>query len=89
MSTEEEHEGADLFGDLIQGLEEELNTQLLQKKATYAIASARITGAVFTEAVASGVPAALAQEMATDTWMNVMGIPLPVIDLSDVQAGSE
>lgn len=71
-----------LFGDLIEGLEEELNTKILQKKAAYAVASARITGAVFTEAVANGVPAPLAQEMATDTWMAVMGIPTPVIELT-------
>jgi aminoglycoside phosphotransferase len=77
-----------LFGDLIEGLEDELNTKLLEKRAAFSIASARITGAVYTEAVANGVPAALAQEMATDAWMRFMGIPVPqIIQISSDEEG--
>ena len=79
--NENENENAEpgIFGDLIEGLEEELNAKLLEKRAAYALACARITGAVYVEAVAAGTPADLAKEMATDAWMKSMGIPTPQI----------
>ncbi|MFC4501723.1 MULTISPECIES: hypothetical protein [Streptomyces] len=81
--NEDDQKDGDLFGDLVEGLEDELNTKLLEKRATHAIASARVTGAVYTEAVAGGVPAPLAQEMATDTWMAVMGIQSPQVEAQE------
>jgi hypothetical protein len=78
--SENENENADdLFGDLIGGLEDQFNEKILEKKSTFAVACARVTGTVFTEAVASGVPAELAQDMATDTWMSLMGFQMPQI----------
>lgn len=77
MNNDETADG--MFGDLISGLEDELNGKLLEKQGSYAVACARVTGAVYVEAVAAGVPAALAQEMATDAWMKIMGIQMPQI----------
>ncbi|MFI5877566.1 hypothetical protein ACIBAH_35105 [Streptomyces sp. NPDC051445] len=76
MNDENQQAEENIFGDLVEGLEDELNSKLLEKRAAYSIACARITGAVFTEAVANGVPVALAQEMATDAWVRVMGFPV-------------
>ncbi|MFF5433449.1 hypothetical protein ACFY5K_25875 [Streptomyces griseofuscus] len=73
--SDEAGEGA--FGDLVKGLEEELNGRALETQGTYAIAAARITGGVYVEAVAAGVPGDLAKEMATDSWMKFMGITAP------------
>ncbi|MGW0087818.1 hypothetical protein ACWDWS_02185 [Streptomyces sp. NPDC003328] len=87
MNEENTEEGGGLFEDLVQGLEQDMNAKILEKQGTYAVASARVTGAVYVEAVAAGVPAPLAQEMATDTWMKVMGIqpasPITVIQTDD------
>lgn len=78
-----------IFGDLVQGLEDELNSKKLERQGAYAIASARVTGAVYTDAVASGVPADLAKEMATDVWMAIMGIPHPQIAVLQDGGGDE
>ncbi|MFC8099406.1 hypothetical protein [Streptomyces sp. NPDC057363] len=73
---ENDKEATDLFGGLVEGLEEELNAKLLEKKSVFALTCARITGAVYTEAVSSGVPADLAKDMATDSWMAFMGFTI-------------
>lgn len=59
----------------MEGLEMELNDKLLEKKGIYALKCTRIAGAVYVEAISSGVPSELAQDMSTDTWVNLMGIP--------------
>lgn len=80
--NDENEQGADIFGDLVQGLEDELNSKTLEKKGAYAIVCARFTGAVYTEAVGSGVPADLAKDMATDSWMGFMGIqPAQIVSM--------
>ncbi|WP_145500939.1 hypothetical protein [Streptomyces sp. CFMR 7] len=63
---------------LFEDLEDELNSQDLERKGKHAVAAARITGLVFTDAVASGVPADLAKDMATDFWAAAMNIPYVV-----------
>ncbi|XMN06926.1 hypothetical protein ACK8N7_13170 [Streptomyces griseobrunneus] len=68
------------FEDLFSDFEEELNAKALERKGKHAVASARVTGLVYTDAVASGVPAGLAQEMATDFWASVMDIPYAVVE---------
>ncbi|MGW4446477.1 hypothetical protein [Streptomyces sp. NPDC004682] len=86
---DEDENASDLFGDLVEGLEDEFNTKLLKKRGAFAMASARLTGGVYTEAVASGVPAALAQDMAEDSWTILMGIPRVVEVVSDDSDGDE
>ncbi|MFI5865875.1 hypothetical protein [Streptomyces sp. NPDC051546] len=75
------------FEELVNGIEEQMNSERLQKQGAHAVTAAKISGLVFTEAVATGVPAALAQEMATDTWNSVMGFhPLLTDGPEDVEA---
>ncbi|WP_416972569.1 hypothetical protein [Streptomyces sp. 4F14] len=64
------------FEELISGIESEINAVRLHKQGAYAIACARISGTVLTEAMASGVPHELATEMAGDTWASLMGLAL-------------
>ncbi|MFJ2402478.1 hypothetical protein ACIOUE_14365 [Streptomyces xanthochromogenes] len=59
---------ADGFDELISGIETEMNQALIEKRGTAAVILARIAGVVYTEAIASGVPHALAQAMAQDYW---------------------
>ncbi|QKW48847.1 hypothetical protein [Streptomyces buecherae] len=63
---------ADDFEELISGIETEMSQALIEKRGTAVVALARITGVVYTEAIAAGVPHALAQEMATDYWAQEM-----------------
>lgn len=63
----------DAIKQMFDGLEDQVNAERLQRQGAFAVTAAKITGLVFTEAVASGVPASLAQEMATDSWMALMG----------------
>ncbi|MEV6419031.1 hypothetical protein [Streptomyces sp. NPDC051662] len=72
--TENENETAGSFEDLISGIETQLNAERLHKQGAYAITAARISGTVITEAVASGVPHELAEDMAADTWNSLMGL---------------
>ncbi|MEV0446213.1 hypothetical protein AB0I84_41795 [Streptomyces spectabilis] len=58
----------DGFEELVAGIETELNQAVIEKRGTVAVMLARIAGAVYTEAIAAGVPHLLAQEMATDYW---------------------
>ncbi|MFE5092058.1 hypothetical protein ACFRCI_17090 [Streptomyces sp. NPDC056638] len=74
MSDKEE------FAALFSGIEEELNASRLEKQGVYAVAAARITGMVYGDALASGVPADLSKEMATDFWASVMGITYTVAE---------
>ncbi|MCY0956382.1 hypothetical protein [Streptomyces sp. H27-H5] len=64
------------FEELVSGIEVQMNSELLQKKGAYAVTAAKISGLVLTEAVATGVPASVAQEMASDTWIGLMGFPV-------------
>lgn len=85
LMGDNEKQPDDLFGNLVQGLEEELNAKSLEKKGVYALACARIVGAVYTEAVASGVPADLSKDMATDTWMGLMGVQVVTVSESEAE----
>lgn len=69
-----EEEPAGSIEDLISGIENEMNASRLHKQGAFAITAARISGTVFTEAMASGVPHELAKVMASDTWNTVMGL---------------
>ncbi|MER6912263.1 hypothetical protein ABT354_11370 [Streptomyces sp. NPDC000594] len=62
----------DGFDDLVAGIETEMNQAVIEKRGTLAVMLARVAGAVYTEAIAAGVPHALAQEMATDYWAGEM-----------------
>ncbi|MGW1867919.1 hypothetical protein ACWCPS_20405 [Streptomyces mauvecolor] len=62
----------DGFEELVAGIETEMNQAVIEKRGTVAITLARIAGVVYTEAIAAGVPHALAQEMATDYWVKEM-----------------
>lgn len=77
MSSEKEE-----FAELFSGIEEELNASRLEKQGKYALAASRITGLLYTDAIASSVPADLAKEMATDFWTSVMGVTYTVAETS-------
>ncbi len=78
---------ADGFDELISGIETEMNQALIEKRGTAAVALARIAGVVYTEAIASGVPHVLAQEMATDYWAKEMHLEIAIV--ADDQDGDE
>ncbi|MFD7015922.1 hypothetical protein [Streptomyces sp. NPDC059928] len=78
---------ADGFDELISGIATEMNQALIEKRGTTAVTLARIAGVVYTEAVAAGVPHALAQEMATDYW--AMELHPEVAVVADDQDGDE
>ncbi|MGG2462870.1 hypothetical protein ACO0M4_24140 [Streptomyces sp. RGM 3693] len=78
---------ADGFDELISGIETEMNQALIEKRGTAVVALARITGVVYTEAIAAGVPHVLAQEMATDYWAKEMHPEVAVV--ADDQDGDE
>ncbi|MFI9202607.1 hypothetical protein [Streptomyces sp. NPDC053048] len=61
------------FQDLIKGLEWQIHADRYQTLGALAVLAARLSGAVYTEAVLAGVPASLAQEMATDSWVAMLG----------------
>lgn len=63
---------ADGFEELVSTIEDELNQTLMEKRGAAALMFARITGALYTEAITSGVPHVLAQEMAQDYWASEM-----------------
>ncbi|MFD7257147.1 hypothetical protein [Streptomyces sp. NPDC059874] len=73
------------FDELVSGIEDQMNSERLQKQGAYAVTSARIAGLVFTEAVAGGVPASLAQEMSADTWIGLMGLPVVSSEENDCE----
>lgn len=73
-------ENTDSVRGLFDDLEDELNSQGLERKGKLAVAAARITGLVFTDAIASGVPADLAKDMATDFWASAMNIPYVTVE---------
>ncbi|MCM1967824.1 MULTISPECIES: hypothetical protein [unclassified Streptomyces] len=62
----------DSFDDLVAGIETEMSQAAIEKRGTVALMLARVTGAVYTEAIAAGVPHSLAQDMATDYWAQEM-----------------
>ncbi|GGW89253.1 hypothetical protein [Streptomyces noursei] len=67
------------FEELVGGLEAEFNAARLEKRGTFAVAAARITGLIYLEAVQAGVPHLLAQEMAQDYWNTEAGGPTVVV----------
>ncbi|MFD7336638.1 hypothetical protein ACFV98_11620 [Streptomyces violascens] len=60
------------FDELVSSIETEFNQALIEKRGTVALMLVRIAGAVYTEALAAGVPHALAQEMTQDYWVKEM-----------------
>ncbi|MEV6553935.1 hypothetical protein AB0M57_35360 [Streptomyces sp. NPDC051597] len=75
---------ADGFDDLISSIETELNQSLMEKRGALTLLLARVTGAVYTEALAAGVPHALAQAMAQDYWTSeAFPAGLPSVDAEE------
>lgn len=70
------------FGEIVAGLEEELNAGLVEKRGVHTIAVTRITGLVYQAAVTGGVPHSLAQAMAEDYWASEMR-PSDVVMVED------
>ncbi|MFD5050465.1 hypothetical protein [Streptomyces tendae] len=60
------------FDELVSNIETEFNQALIEKRGTITLMLARIAGTIYTEAIAHGVPHALAQEMAQDYWIKEM-----------------
>lgn len=73
------------FESLVSGIEEQMNSERLQKQGAHAVTAARISGLVYTEALAGGVPASLAQEMAADTWIGLMGFEVLIESDGDAE----
>ncbi|MGK5496360.1 hypothetical protein [Streptomyces sp. URMC 125] len=71
------------FNELLGDLEAEFNAARLEKRGTYAVAAARITALVYQEAVQGGLPVPVAQGMAQDFWMAVVGLPAALVDEDD------
>ncbi|MEU9708021.1 hypothetical protein AB0E21_05320 [Streptomyces sp. NPDC047967] len=78
-----------MLEDLLGDFENELNAKALERKGKHAISSARVAGIVYTDAVSSGVPADLAQEMAAEFWSSVMDIPYAVVEESSGTAAED
>ncbi|MFI1796380.1 hypothetical protein ACH427_03325 [Streptomyces sp. NPDC020379] len=72
------------FEEMVSRLERDLNQRILEERAAMAFTAARLTGAVYTVAVTSGVPHDLAQEMATDYWTKEMQPTTDVITEGEV-----
>lgn len=72
------------FDELINGIEEQMNDERLKKQGAHAVTAAKISGVVYMEALSSGVPAALALEMSTDTWNVLVGL-VPSVTAAEVQ----
>ncbi|MBT2383896.1 hypothetical protein [Streptomyces sp. ISL-11] len=73
----------DSFKQIIDGLTHDLRREQLEQRGTLALLAARITGVIYQDAVAHGVPHALAQEMAGDFWSGEMGRPPCVMPEGD------
>ncbi|MFF9481425.1 hypothetical protein [Streptomyces sp. NPDC014733] len=71
------------LNEMMENLEAEFNAARLEKRGSFAVAAARITGLVYLEAIQAGVPHVLAQEMAQDYWGNEVGGPTYVIADAD------
>lgn len=63
------------FEALVKGIEEQINSERLEQKGAFGVATARVCGLVYLEAVAAGVPPELAKDMAADVWIGIMGSP--------------
>lgn len=68
---------------MLDNVENEMQAERLMKQGAFAVGAAEIAGTVFTTAVASGVPASLAQEMAADFWNHTIGVPYIMVEESE------
>ncbi|MFD8594581.1 hypothetical protein ACFV1L_06230 [Kitasatospora sp. NPDC059646] len=71
------------FEELLNGLSEQFEQQLFERRIMRSILAARGAGVVYVEAITNGVPHDLAQAMAAEVWTAEGGPDAEPVDNED------